>query len=184
MKKQPEITEKTRQTFISVFCELYCQKPIEKITVQEIANKSGYNRSTFYQYFTDVYDLLSSIENDILDYIREKLKNTEDIKPQDILLLFEEKETYLNALLGDYGSIRFMEKLKGDFFSDGQNYCIPKDHSATPYLIEFHISTSFSLLRLWHRRQKDLPPDQLIDLINMLFTSGISAVTEVPYGRL
>jgi len=51
MKKQPEITEKTKQSFISVFCELYCQKPIEKITVQEIANKSGYNRSTFYQDF-------------------------------------------------------------------------------------------------------------------------------------
>ncbi|RJE90528.1 TetR/AcrR family transcriptional regulator [Paenibacillus sp. 1011MAR3C5] len=180
MKKQPEITKKTRQTFISVFCELYCQKPIEKITIREISNKSGYNRSTFYQYFIDVYDLLSFIENDILDYIREKLKNTERgaLKPQDILLLFEEKGTYLNALLGDYGSFRFMEKLKGEFFSDGQNYCLPIDNSLTPYLIEFHISTSFSLLRLWQRRQKDIPPDELISLINMLFTSGISAVTK------
>lgn len=67
MKKQPQITEKTRQKFVEVFCELYSQKPIEKISVQEIANKSGYNRSTFYQYFTDIYELLDSVENDLLN---------------------------------------------------------------------------------------------------------------------
>ncbi|MFB9324484.1 TetR/AcrR family transcriptional regulator [Paenibacillus aurantiacus] len=178
MKKQPEITEKTRQSFINVFCELYCQKPIEKITVQEISNKSGYNRSTFYQYFTDVYDLLSHVENEILDYIRGKLKHTEqgEIKPIELLLLFEEKGASLNALLGDYGNFRFIEKLKSEFFSEEQTYCFPQDHSVTPYLLEFHISTSVSLLRLWQQRQKDLPPDQLISLIEMLFTSGISSV--------
>jgi Transcriptional regulator len=177
MKKQPETTEKTRQSFIGVFCELYCQKPIEKITVQEIANKSGFNRSTFYQYFTDVYDLLGFVENDILDYIREKFKNTEqaDINPRDILLLFEEKGTYLNALLGDYGNIRFIEKLKGEFFSDEQNYCFPKDIQVTPYLLEFQISTSFSLLRLWQRRQKDLPLEELLNLIQNLYTTGITS---------
>lgn len=178
MKKQPEITEKTRQSFISAFCELYCQKPIEKITVQEIAKKSGYNRSTFYQYFTDVYDLLSFVENDILDFIREKLKDTEcaERKPRDLLLLFEEKGAYLDALLGDYGNIRFIEKLKAEYFNDVQNYCFPKDYPAAPYLLEFQISTSFSLLRLWQRRQKDLSPDRLLSLIDMLFTSGISSV--------
>ncbi|MGN6710467.1 TetR/AcrR family transcriptional regulator [Anaerocolumna jejuensis] len=176
MKKQPEITKKTRQSLIDVFCELYCQKPIEKITVQEIANKSGYNRSTFYQYFTDVYNLLSFVENDILDYIREKMKNKEQADTRDILLLFEEKGACLNALLGDYGNIRFIEKLKGEFFSDAQKYCFPKDNAVAPYLLEFQVSTAFSLLRLWQRRQKDLPPDELYNLIDRLFTSGISSV--------
>ncbi|MBA3927135.1 TetR/AcrR family transcriptional regulator [Listeria sp. W9-0585] len=178
MKKQPEITNKTRQSLVDVFCELYSQKPVEKITVQEIANKSGYNRSTFYQYFTDVYDLLSFIENDILDYIREKVKKTEqiDAKSKDILLLFEEKELYLTALLGDYGNIRFTDKLKNEFFSDGLDHCVPKDNAMTPYLLEFNISTAFSLIRLWQRRQKDLPPDQLFHLIDTLVNSGTSSV--------
>ncbi|OAS21194.1 hypothetical protein [Paenibacillus oryzisoli] len=39
MKKQPQITEQTNQKFVEVFCESYSQKPIEKISVQEIANK-------------------------------------------------------------------------------------------------------------------------------------------------
>ena len=112
-----------------------------------------------------------------MDFIREKFKNTEfaDTKPRDLLLLFEEKGEYLDALLGDYGNIRFIEKLKVEFFNDGQNYCFSKDNSAAPYLLEFQISTSFLLLRLWKRRQKDLPPDRLLSLIDMLFTSGISS---------
>ncbi len=174
MKKHPEITKKTKQSLIEVFCELYCQKPIEKITVQEIANKAGYNRSTFYQYFTDVYDLLNFVENDILDYIQEKMKDKEQADTRDILLLFEEKGTSLNALLGDCGNIRFMEKVKNEIFSGVQKYCFPKDNAVTPYLLEFQVSTAFSLLRLWQRRQKDLPPDELYNLIDRLFTSGIS----------
>ncbi|WP_253300937.1 hypothetical protein [Paenibacillus lautus] len=47
MKKQPQITEKTRQKLVEVFCELYSQKPIEKISVQEIANKSGLTAAPF-----------------------------------------------------------------------------------------------------------------------------------------
>lgn len=75
MKKQPEITEKTRQAFIDVFCELYSQKPIEKISVQDIASKAGYNRSTFYQHFADIYELLDSVESDLLSYMKEELAN-------------------------------------------------------------------------------------------------------------
>lgn len=45
----------TRQNLIDSFWLLYCQKNIEKITVKEICEIAGYNRSTFYVYFNDVY---------------------------------------------------------------------------------------------------------------------------------
>lgn len=116
MKKQPQITEKTRQTFVGVFCELYSQKPIEKISVQEIANKSGYNRSTFYQYFTDIYELLDALENDLLNDIKEELakKELSMHTVQDALHCLDKKEhlLVLHALLGDYGSPRFLKRLK------------------------------------------------------------------------
>ena len=55
----------------------------------------------------------------------------------------------------------------------------PKDDPKTPYLIEFHISTSLSLFRLWQRRNKDLPPEELFDLIESLYSKGISFVSAV-----
>ena len=73
MKKQPEITSATRKTFVDAFCSLYLHTPIEKITVQEIVRRAGYNRSTFYQYFRDVNDLLTYLEDEIIENIREKV---------------------------------------------------------------------------------------------------------------
>ena len=53
---------------------------------------------------------------------------------------------------------------------------ISEDEPITPYLMEFHLSTVLSLFRLWQRRQKDLPPKELLDLVFRLYTSGISAI--------
>ena len=182
MKKKPETTEKTRQMFIDVFCELYSQKPIEKISVQEIANKSGYNRSTFYQYFTDIYELLGSVENDLLNYIKEGLANkgVSTHTVQNALHCMEKKEylSILNALLGDYGSIRFLERLKREISHDILGLDFPQNNSITPYLIEFHISTSLSLFRLWIQRQKDLSPEEFSGLVDNLYTKGITSYSE------
>ena len=180
MKKQPEVTEKTKQIFIDVFCDLYSQKPIEKISIQEIAKKSGYNRSTFYQYFSDIYELLDYVETDLLNYIKGELTKEEvsDASVQNVLHCFE-KESHLSALyalFGDYGSARFLERLKREIPVDKWALNLPEDNAATPYLIEFYISTALSLFRLWFRRQKDLTRDELFELVHSLYTGGISTV--------
>ena len=178
MKKQPEITEKTRQAFMDVFCELYSQKPIEKISIQEIANQSGYNRSTFYQYFSDIYELLDFVEADLLNYIKDELSKEQEPSVQNMLHCFE-KESHmsaLNALFGDYGSARFLERIKKEIPVDQWATKIPKDAHGAPYLFEFYISTALSLLRLWFRRQKDLSSAELFSLVHNLYTHGISSV--------
>lgn len=49
MKKQPEMTDKTRNTIVEAFCEMYEEMPIEKIYVKDVIERAGYNRSTFYK---------------------------------------------------------------------------------------------------------------------------------------
>jgi AcrR family transcriptional regulator len=71
-KKQPEKTELTKLSLLGSFCRLYSKKPIEKISVLEITRKAGYNRSTFYQYFSDIYEMLDCVENDVLCYLQRK----------------------------------------------------------------------------------------------------------------
>lgn len=90
MKKQPELTEKTKQAFLDAFCDFYEQKPIEKISVQEIADAAGYNRSTFYQYFCDIYELLECVENDVIDYMQKKAFEGKDDIP-DIVIFYKKK---------------------------------------------------------------------------------------------
>lgn len=183
MNKQPEITDKTRQTFINVFCELYTQKPIEKITIQEIAKRSGYNRSTFYQYFTDIYELLDYVEEHVITSIREEMASREFSTHsfQDALQCLEHAEeiSVLKALLGDYGSVHFIERLRKEIPLERLIVDLPANEALTPYIIEFYISTLMSMFRLWIRNGKDLSSEELVELIDTLFTNGIGT-TVIP----
>ncbi|MFL2028259.1 TetR/AcrR family transcriptional regulator [Loigolactobacillus zhaoyuanensis] len=152
MKKQPEITKKTKQAFVTVFCDLYSQRPIEKISIQEITSRSGYNRSTFYQYFTDIYDLLDSVESNLLTEVRAELANKRDPTTgiHDALRCMESKAhvLVLKALLGHYGSEHFLEHLKKEVPFTKFNFPVREDKRLTPYLFEFYVATTFSLFRL------------------------------------
>ncbi|NOU68734.1 TetR family transcriptional regulator [Paenibacillus sp. LMG 31461] len=178
MNKQPEITDKTRQTFINVFCDLYSQKPIEKISIQEIANQSGYNRSTFYQYFTDIYELLDCVEKGVLKSINEEMAGREFSTHtfQDALQCLENAEeiSVLKALLGDYGSVHFVERLKREIPFERLIVDFPTNDVLAPYIIEFYISTLISMFRLWIRNGKDLSSEELVKLVDSLFANGIT----------
>ncbi len=171
MKKQPEITEQTRKNIVMAFCKLYEQKPIEKISVKDVINLAGYNRSTFYEYFTDVYALLKYIEDDVINYIKAKMNN-ETRSPADLLTLFSAKEDYLKVLLGTYGCIHFQDRLKNEFMQISNE----SDNSLQPYLAEFHMMVSLSMYRLWLKNNKDISLDELSSLIHSLYTSGISGI--------
>ena len=179
MKKQPEVTDKTRQTFIDTFCRLYAKMPIEKVTIQAITDKSGYNRATFYRYFRDIYDLLDYVEEDVLQFARDDYACHEG-KGRSVVeaavKLFDEKGDYLDALLGDYGSNRFTARLKNEIPWERSAWLPDEENKFTPYLLEFRFSAILPLIHLWQRRKRDLSSEELFDLMNKLFTGAMNAV--------
>ena len=169
MKKQPQITEQTRQNLIDAFCRLHIEKPIEKISVQQITNLAGYNRSTFYQYFSDIYQLRDALVEDVLAYVRQ-LHTQEEKETRSITerfcLLFETKGPYLRALLGEYSTMHFMEALKKELVPD---FLYEMDDQTAPYWQEYHIATCISILRLWINRGYDLTPEEMSQLLQKMY---------------
>ena len=116
MKKQPQITAQTKQNLIDAFWSLYCEQRIEKITVKEITNKAGYNRGTFYEYFTDVYAVLEDLENSLIPKLDELPPISLPSKGVGMQLdsffeLYEKNNQYYSVLLGDKGDPAFASKL-------------------------------------------------------------------------
>lgn len=171
MKKQPEITEQTRKNIVMAFCKLYEQRPIEKISVKDVIALAGYNRSTFYEYFSDIYSLLKYIEDDVINFMKAKTKD-ETRSPTDLLTLFSAKEDYLKVLLGTYGCIHFQDRLKNEFMQ----ILDEGDGGFRPYLSEFHMTVSLSMYRLWLKREKDMSLNELSSLIHTLYTNGASGI--------
>lgn len=52
------------------FTKLLREKPIQRIAVKELCQEAGVNRSTFYAHYQDIYDLLTKIEEDMLEDFR------------------------------------------------------------------------------------------------------------------
>lgn len=117
MKKQPERTAKTRENLIAAFWQLYCLNRIEKITVKKITEKAGVHRSTFYEYFSDVYEILELIEDEILDDINEVweaafLMGDPDTVIEHFLNFYEKNGERLAVLLGPHGNQGFFIKMQ------------------------------------------------------------------------
>ena len=50
---------------------IMAQKPVEHVTVSEVAAACGVNRKTFYYHFHDVYELLKwMLEQEAIDVVR------------------------------------------------------------------------------------------------------------------
>ena len=68
-------SEKTRNQIRNTFAEiLYEQRSINKITVTDLAQRAGINRSTFYLHYDDVYQVAEDIKNETLHAYFEEIE--------------------------------------------------------------------------------------------------------------
>ena len=131
MRKRPEQTEQTETDLKQAFWKLYAAKPIEQITVSEVAQLAGYNRGTFYLHVQDIYDVLNdlmaatgctedeawnkiyrgglsiySTENSVLQQICEDEANNPDLYPTDAqvsIVLIDTETGQVKAMVGGRG---------------------------------------------------------------------------------
>ena len=59
--------KKTRSSIINAFLQLRAKKPLERITVKELADLAEINKATFYLHYKDIYDLSETLENELFE---------------------------------------------------------------------------------------------------------------------
>ena len=64
--KEDRRIRKTKSAIKSSFIELLNEKELEKITIQDIANRADINRGTFYLHYEDKYLLLSDMDDEFI----------------------------------------------------------------------------------------------------------------------
>ena len=63
----------TKMVIRDAFIGLLKKKPLNRITVKEICDIADINRATFYKYYSDPFDLLEKIEQELLHQLQKKL---------------------------------------------------------------------------------------------------------------
>ena len=67
-------TRVTRMMIRKAFTSLLQQKPIQSISVKELCTVAGISRGTFYSHYTDIYDLMGQMEDELMEEVEEDLE--------------------------------------------------------------------------------------------------------------
>ncbi|MCD8141711.1 MAG: TetR/AcrR family transcriptional regulator [Clostridiales bacterium] len=176
MRKQPEVTDATREAFVNAFFQLAAQKAINRIAIREITTLAGYNRTTFYRYFGDVYALVEYAEDEFLQGVREAVEARsaegpigEDNFFEVIISCFHNSKDRVVILMSEQNRAHFLRKIEENVtgFLYGAHNNMPKRR----IIMDIYFYGIFHAI-LTNLQSKDALSDaDLLDLIQTLFRS-------------
>lgn len=69
--------KKTRRAIRSAFYSLLLEKPFEKITVKDVAERAEINKTTFYSHYDTIYDLADQLEKEAVESVVERMDDAQ-----------------------------------------------------------------------------------------------------------
>lgn len=189
LEKETKNAKNTERLIQDALISLYREKPLSKIKISEISERCHVSRATFYFHFSDIYDCLEKIEDELLDGIGtlmnaiviETVKRNENrenfVLPYTHMLDYiAENHEYFHALLFGSESSQFREKyvrnIEGRFRlsleMDGRT---PKD--LIPYCCALYSGAILHLFSYWLRSNMDKPSRQIADIAYQALFSGL-----------
>ncbi len=173
----------TRMMLKNSLIKLLKEKPISSLTVKEICELADINRSTFYSHYTDQFDLLSHIEDDVLNDMQETLGvynfNKEEEALQMTVKMLEyivENQEVCQTLLSENVNADFQNKVMNfaqQFILSGLEDMEKHDQQVSEYMTVFVVSGTIHIIKKWLRNGMDQSPQQLATIINRMTNKGL-----------
>ena len=172
----------TKRRLVASLKKLMIQKPLHKITVQEIAEGCGMHRQTFYYHFRDVYDLVRWMYEEEMDRLLVQGEMT--LSWQDkILQLFSYISDNLEVCLCTLNSLSratlrdlFMADLEGAvreiILLYGQN--IPDSKGYIEYLTHFYTMALAGMVENWVLGEINMTPEMIVEYMETLIADQLN----------
>ena len=189
MKREDRRVRRTKQLIKQSLIELMHEKPFNEIKIKDITERADLNRGTFYLHYIDIYDLLNSIENEILETLEKLLlayhSNTLQISCFDLLKevfsYIETNRDLFEALLNSQVEEAFLTKLQALIKTLGLELMQTtyKDTSLPhyTYFLSFVLNGVLGVTEQWFKNGMDLSSKEMATMINHFIMDGISILS-------
>lgn len=157
-------------------------KDIYDITIKEICDASGINRSTFYRHYNNQMELLSEIIDEIFGLItdvnRKASANSKDslLYMHEAIRFFYVHREYDSLLLSNYFTAETFFKMLEDVIKDGYRKALGRkkiDEVELNYTVRFLCYGSYSIMREWIARNRKESPEMIAQMVlNLSMGSG------------
>ncbi len=175
----------TRMVLKESIISLLKVKSISAITVKEICEEADINRSTFYAHYSDQFDLLDKVEEEIIQDMIKYLNQYNFDKEDETLQMTEKLLEYIvtnkdvcHTLLNENVDTAFQQKVMDIV----HRYLMKNwaggslDENVSEYFSTFIISGSIYVIKRWLKNGMDKPPRELAELVNNIINKGLAAV--------
>lgn len=183
-KKENRRVKYTRMALRDSLLSLLSEYPINKISVSRVCEEADINRSTFYLYYKDVYDLLDKIQDDLYQELEQAISKSNFLIPGAELLRKTYEVVYANRDLcriifssnGDKNFLQRVGNIQRDFWTAEWKKMSPAlDQSLIDYLYAFSSHTNLGMMVEWIKRDFQETPEQLAQMVSKLLLKGILA---------
>lgn len=171
-RKENRRVRYTRMALRETLLSLLQQYPLNKITVSRICEQADVNRSTFYLYYKDAYDLLDQIETELYEQISQALEGTSYMLPnvemlQRIYEIIYKNRDLCRILFGEFGDKVFLRKVgnihKDQMMREWRKLGKNLDETTLSYLHTFAAYTNIGVMERWiasdfHETPPSWPP--------------------------
>ena len=164
-KNEDRRIRKSKEALKQSLIELMNKKPVNNIKVKELVCLADLNRSTFYNYYSDIPDMLSKLEEEVYNeflYTIElhipKKDEVYDIQGEahkfieDICVVIKNNHEFCKCIFSRYGDISFLLKIE-ELIEDSARNQLKEildgkvDH--LPYAYSFFKSGCIGILKRW-----------------------------------
>lgn len=169
-KKANEQYKSNERVILDVFTRLLEEKNIEKITVKEICEEAHINRSTFYNHFEDVYDVLNKMwmiykENTMYIFRQSHSSSRRD----NLRMILEDiKDNELFFRVSFHSPI--FNRISDGFEILFKHHEINSFSLKNRYQIEFIKQGMLSTIAYWLDMDCNLSIDDLLDVIDTFYS--------------
>lgn len=170
----------TKKVIKDTFLELLNKKEINKITVSEICKLADINRSTFYRYYLDVYDLLDQIQEEFIVELKKASDNDRDYTvstfSKDLLAVFLKNKELVKIIFNKNNNLYFLndileiayEKCRIKWSTDISNI----KEEDMEYASIFIFNGALGVINSWIQNDFDKDVEEISEIIEKLSYFG------------
>ncbi|MGI6326547.1 MAG: TetR/AcrR family transcriptional regulator [Saccharofermentanales bacterium] len=190
MKKKPEDrrVRYTKMVLKDSFIKLLEKKDISRITIKELCEDADINRATFYAHYSDQYDLMERIQDELLDNIADYLaaytKNELPSVPVDtvehIFEYIKENARLCKLLLSERGDLNFQKRVLMLAYEKNINDLIKNGVTSredAEYIYAFTLTGCVGVIQKWLNDNMVKSPRYMAETITELTNVGVKNTT-------
>lgn len=181
-------SEETKESIRCAFKELYRENHSNKISVSSICKAANINRGTFYYYYNDIYDLMSEMENDLIDglkkiypYLIDEMLNKDFSNIEIISELFEYYKDLIILFSDKMENEKIREEIEKvfmDCLSEKLNFSSNDSIEKRNGIIEYFISGQIGIITWWIKNEKPISINDLFKIIHDINNKGAFTILQ------